>query len=411
MILWPVKPQNEKYAKWYEKLVEFAKNRKLSKDIYTEGHHIIPKSLGGSDKKENIVKFLAREHYVAHALLWKMRFVGEANMKMVHAFNQMSIMRPTKNHPGYRVNSRLFEKVKLERSAHLKTIRGENHPNYGRKLNVSKETIEARSEKIREYWNDPIWKEEQIQKRRSFLESPEGIAQRKATGDRLRGVKRDPAIIEKTASKKRGKKGTEIFSEQALANIREANKHRVLTDAGRERIRENSRTVGKRPKSEEHKRKIAESNIGKHNNKGEANPMFGKKQSAEAIAKIKETKRLRHLANQLEKEKNAFVGPIKPKSAFKFRGVVYKNMATASAITGVPGNKLKTQIRYWGDNPDDDIIRQLDAGTLKPPMIAWNKGTKGLQTAWNKGKQISAEHVAKSVATKKEKKLAKMNKG
>jgi hypothetical protein len=412
MIVWPVKPQNEKYAKWYEKLVEFAKNRKLPKDIYTEGHHIIPKSLGGSDKKENIVRFLAREHYVAHALLWKMRFVGEANMKMVHAFNQMSIMRPTKNHPGYKVNSRLFEIVKLERIAYLKTIRGENHPSYGKKLNLSKESLDARSEKLREYWNDPIWKEEQLQKRKLFFESPEGIAQRRAAGDRMRGVKRDPAIIEKTASKKRGKKAIEIFSEQALANMREANKHRVLTDAGREKIRETTRATGKRPKSEEHKRKIGLAHKGKVGMVGEANPIYGKPRSPETIAKIKETKRLKHLVKQLEKEKNAFVGPIKPENAFKFRGVIYKNLSTASKMNGISERTVKTQIKYWGDNPSNNIIQQLDAGTLKPPTPpAWNKGTKGLQTAWNKGKQISAEHVAKSVATKKEKKLAKINNG
>jgi hypothetical protein len=214
-------------------------------------------------------------------------------------------------------------------------------------------------------------------------------------------LKRDPAIIEKTASKKRGKKAEEIFSKQALENMRVGNKNRVLSDTGREKIRETARAVGKRPKSEEHKRKIAESNKGKHNNKGELNPMYGKTHSPETVAKIKETKRLK----QLEKEKTAFHGPIRPKNAFKFRGSVYKNLSTASKMTGVPEHKVKTQIRYWGDNPSIDIIQQLDAGTLKPPMVAWNKGTKGLQVAWNKGAKLSPEHVAKSVATKKQKKL------
>jgi hypothetical protein len=409
MIAWPVEPQNKKYAKWYDNLVNFAKNRKLSKDTYTEGHHIIPKSLGGSDKKENIVRFLAREHYVAHALLWKMRFTGEANMKMVHAFNQMSIMKPTKNHPGYKVNSRLFELVKLERIAYLKTIRGENHPSYGKKLNLSKEKLAARAEKIKEYWDDPIWKEELLQKRKLFLETPEGIANRKATGDRLRGVTRDPAIIEKTASKKRGKKAEEIFSPEALANMAEGRKHRVYSEESKRELSERTRKLGKAPKSEKHKRNIGLAHKGKIGLRGEKNPMYGKTHSPETIAKSKETKRLKHLAKQLEKEKNAFIGPIRPKDAFKFRGVTYKNMSTASKMTGVSVRKVKTQIRYWGNDPNIDIIQRLDAGTLKPPVIGWNKGKKGLQVSWNKGKKLSPEHVAKSVATKKQKKLAKMS--
>jgi hypothetical protein len=49
-------------------------------------------------------------------------------------------------------------------------------------------------------------------------------------------VPRDPAIIEKAAAKKRGKKGTELFSEQALKNMREAAKNRVLTPEAKARM-------------------------------------------------------------------------------------------------------------------------------------------------------------------------------
>ena len=36
---------------------------------YGEVHHIVPKSEGGSDEPNNLVKLTAREHYVAHLLL------------------------------------------------------------------------------------------------------------------------------------------------------------------------------------------------------------------------------------------------------------------------------------------------------------------------------------------------------
>ena len=38
---------------------------------YFEKHHILPKSLGGSDDKSNIIKLTAQDHYFAHELLAK----------------------------------------------------------------------------------------------------------------------------------------------------------------------------------------------------------------------------------------------------------------------------------------------------------------------------------------------------
>ena len=64
--------------------------------------------------------------------------------------------------------------------------------------------------------------------------------------------------IEKTASKKRGKKAHEIFSPQALLNIAEGRKHRVYTPEGRAKVIETARQNGKKPKSEEWKRKMSE---------------------------------------------------------------------------------------------------------------------------------------------------------
>ena len=50
---------------------EILKKRKLNDPeyVYCEAHHIIPKCLGGSDDKTNIILLTAREHYIAHLLL------------------------------------------------------------------------------------------------------------------------------------------------------------------------------------------------------------------------------------------------------------------------------------------------------------------------------------------------------
>lgn len=71
-----------KYTSWYYKIIENAKTRLLTG--YVERHHIIPKSLGGSDDNKNIVSLTAKEHFVCHRLLTKMT-EGNHRYKMLHA--------------------------------------------------------------------------------------------------------------------------------------------------------------------------------------------------------------------------------------------------------------------------------------------------------------------------------------
>lgn len=59
------------YMKIYNDLVSHAKSQILPENTYVERHHIIMKSLGGSNNKSNLVTFTARQHYIAHLLLYK----------------------------------------------------------------------------------------------------------------------------------------------------------------------------------------------------------------------------------------------------------------------------------------------------------------------------------------------------
>jgi hypothetical protein len=79
------------YSLHYEKLVIKAKNRKL--DTYKEIHHIVPKCLGGSNDKENLVELTAREHFIAHLLLLKIypnkySLIKAVQMMCIHSNNQ-----------------------------------------------------------------------------------------------------------------------------------------------------------------------------------------------------------------------------------------------------------------------------------------------------------------------------------
>jgi len=118
---------DNKYTKWYLQLIKNAKTKKYK--IF-EKHHIIPQSLGGSNKSENIVNLSLREHYIAHLLLVKM-LTGENKHKMLYALHRMCFSGK------YGQASRLYEKWRIEFLESLKI----NHPskkdiNYGKKISV-----------------------------------------------------------------------------------------------------------------------------------------------------------------------------------------------------------------------------------------------------------------------------------
>jgi hypothetical protein len=102
-----------KYSKCYYNIITRAKSRTYSNDFYTEKHHILPTSLGGSTGKSNLVKLTAREHYICHLLLMKFT-IGEAYIKMTFAAAMMSNIKNTHQQNRYVPKSKLYEKVKLE---------------------------------------------------------------------------------------------------------------------------------------------------------------------------------------------------------------------------------------------------------------------------------------------------------
>jgi len=83
---------DNKYTKWYHAIVENAYLRTLPDDTYIEKHHVIPRSLGGVDSTENLVRLTAREHFVCHLLLTKM-VTGPAQYQMLSAVTRFQQSR------------------------------------------------------------------------------------------------------------------------------------------------------------------------------------------------------------------------------------------------------------------------------------------------------------------------------
>ena len=100
-----------KYNRWYNTITERARNRVL--DAYTETHHIQPRSLGGTDDKNNLVDLTAREHFICHWLLTKM-YTGEGKAKMIYALNGMKRGNEFAQRYETKITARVYENLKKE---------------------------------------------------------------------------------------------------------------------------------------------------------------------------------------------------------------------------------------------------------------------------------------------------------
>ena len=75
---------SNKYTIWYYQIIDSARVRIKNNAEYYERHHIIPKSLGGSNDPINLVYLTAREHFICHLLLTKM-VTGKMKKSMDYA--------------------------------------------------------------------------------------------------------------------------------------------------------------------------------------------------------------------------------------------------------------------------------------------------------------------------------------
>jgi hypothetical protein len=78
-----------KYHRWYFQLMDVARSRQIP-SCYTEVHHVMPRSLGGSDDSSNLVRLTYREHFIAHWLLTKIT-TGGGLRKMQRALFAMTM--------------------------------------------------------------------------------------------------------------------------------------------------------------------------------------------------------------------------------------------------------------------------------------------------------------------------------
>ena len=96
------------YKKIYDSIISRAKNRQL--EGYGETHHIVPKCLGGSNKKENLVKLTAKEHWTVHLLLIEI-YPNHPKLKL--AVRMMMVKSANQKRDSI-TSGRQFERLRLE---------------------------------------------------------------------------------------------------------------------------------------------------------------------------------------------------------------------------------------------------------------------------------------------------------
>jgi hypothetical protein len=124
--------KDNKYFLWYYSIIRNATMRKIDKNTYYENHHIIPKSMGGSNRKFNMVELLPREHFLVHWLIIKCLIDHSHTYKMKSAlYRMMGASEKVKKHVWSKWNYDVARKHLVEVNKIVNA--GKSNPMYGRK--------------------------------------------------------------------------------------------------------------------------------------------------------------------------------------------------------------------------------------------------------------------------------------
>lgn len=145
---------SNKYTNLYLAIIDKAKseNRFKTHNGTLELHHIIPKSIGGNNDKENLVLLTCKEHFICHILLTKI-LTGDSHYKMLCAVKRMAGV----DRYGVKLTSKVYSSIREEHALKAKAkYKGKPRPEHVRKAliesNIGRElSVETRA-KLRNLW-------------------------------------------------------------------------------------------------------------------------------------------------------------------------------------------------------------------------------------------------------------------
>jgi hypothetical protein len=206
---------NNKYTRIYYSIISNAQLRILSKETYTETHHIIPKSIGGSNLIDNLAILTAREHFVCHWLLTKMVH-GKHQELMIYALRMMNCTGKKQQRYKTLITSRVYAKLKAQfsiiHSNRIITDEVRHNMSVGQ---TGKKHSDATKAKFSKNRIGTTWSEESRQKMRGRVISEE-------TRQKLR----DRIVSDKQRAQVSATHKGKIVSEETKQKMREAYQRR-----------------------------------------------------------------------------------------------------------------------------------------------------------------------------------------
>ena len=201
---------------------------------YVEKHHILPRCLGGTDDKENIVELYPDEHYLAHLLLCK---IYPKNQKLLYAAMNMTTGSMINN--GKRTN----KAYGWLRRQYAESMSGDNNPNRknpelqklaalkrtGQKRTEETKTKMSMSQKGRTFTDDTKLKmAESAKNRPPISEVTREKLKKRVPNSPWTGKKMSDEIKSKMSIARKGKKMSEETKEKMkiAARNREENKRK-----------------------------------------------------------------------------------------------------------------------------------------------------------------------------------------
>lgn len=220
-----------KYTKWYYGIINNAQSREING--YVETHHIIPKSLGGNNKKENLVQLSAREHFLCHYLLPKM-LIGKDRLKMIYALWHISNQENC-HQDRYKISSKMYATIREQFSYNHSQWMLENYHLIRDKVIESwtddKRKIQA--EKTKKFHTGKVCSEETIEKLKNKVWTEKQLANLKE-------------ISKISADKRRGKPWSEhrrsVYENNKPTRTPESKK--LISDKLKGRLLSSGRRVG-----------------------------------------------------------------------------------------------------------------------------------------------------------------------